>query len=226
MELQTRRSWVAGSLIALGVLGSIALIALSTTLFEDDFSPPKEGWLMGASPDGNAVWSFTPEEYEVLMTRPQGVSLSLNPSGQNFAEYCTEIKAVLLSLIPGEVGLVFGAKDKDQGQGQEGFATFGIFADGSYRLGRLAEGKIENLPVSTEPLKLGVAGTSSLLRVVAKEGTLEFYGNDQLLATLRVEDVPGLDATGEIGFFGHTVGAPLLLGRFDFIRIRTPDCAP
>ncbi len=220
--METRRSCLAGGLIALGVIASIALIAWSTTLFEDDFSPPKAGWLVGASPDGNAVWSFTPDEYEVLMTRPQGLSLSLNPSGQRFAEYCAEIKAVLLSLIPGEVGLAFGAKD----QGQAGFATFGLFADGSYRLGRLAEGKIENLPVSTEPLKLGVGGTSSLLRVVAKEGTLEFYGNDQLLATVHVEDVPGLDPAGEIGFFGHTVGAPLLLGRFDFIRIRTPDCAP
>lgn len=222
MEWQTSRSWIAGGLIALGVIASIALIAWSTTLFEDDFSPPKEGWLIGPSPDGNAVWSFTPEEYEVLMTRPQGVSLSLNPSGQNFAEYCAEIKAVLPSLIPGEVGLAFGAKDR----GQEEFATFGLFADGSYRLGRLADGQIENLPVSTQPLKLGVAGTSSLLRVVAKEGTLEFYGDDQLLATLRVEDVTGLDPAGEIGFFGHTVGAPLLLGQFDFIRIRTPDCAP
>jgi hypothetical protein len=91
-------------------------------------------------------------------------------------------------------------------------------------LGRLSQGLIEDLPVTTEPFKLQPADFFNDLRVVARDGVIQFYGNGELLATLDREET-GLDPTGEIGFFGRSI-EPFATGRFDSIRIMTPDCEP
>jgi len=209
-------------MIALGVLGIFALIVWSATLFEDDFTTPVEGWLVGPDPQGNASWRFSDGEYQVVITRPQAVTWSLAPAGRSFAEFCVEIDTRQLPVARGEVGLAFGFGTQDN---KEIFKTFGIFEDGSYRLGRFTEGQLRDLAVATAPLKLNPAGTGRFnnLRVVAKEGNIEFYGNNQLLATAEAKQV---EATGEIGFFGRSGVEPFVTGRFDFIRIMTPDCKP
>lgn len=220
------RKWssLAGLSIALGVLGLFALIAWSATLFKDDFTEPAEGWLVGPDPQGNARWSFHDGEYQVMLARPEALSWSLAPIVEAFPEFCAEIAARQLPVAPGEVGLAFGFRSQDE---KEIFNTFGIFPDGSYRLGRFAQGQLANLPVATAPLKLypSESGRFNNLRVVARDGELQFYGNGKLLATLKLEQLQ-VKPEGGIGFFGRSGAEPFVTGRFDFIRVMTPDCEP
>ena len=214
------RSSVIGLLIALGVLGVFALVAWSATLFEDDFTTPAEGWLSGPDAQGKATWSFSNGEYQVLVIRPDAVTWSLAPRGESGSEFCLEVDARHLLFSWGEIGLVFGASLQDNG---EVFNTFGVFEDGSYRLGRFAQGELENLPVTTAPSKLYSSGHINNLRVVSRNGTVQFYGNGVLLATAEAEQLQ-LGSVGEIGFFGRSAEAPFAVGRFDYIRVMTPDC--
>jgi hypothetical protein len=209
------------TLIVFSVIGVMALIAWSATRFEDDFSPPKPGWLVGADPQGTAIWSFSGGTYEAFISRPGAVAWSLNPTGESFSEFCVDIVALLTSFASGEVGLAFAARDE---HGNVSFQSFGVFRDGSYRLGRLSQDLIEDLPVATQPLKLQPANFFNDIRVVARHGVLQFYGNGELLAALDREET-GLDPTGEIGFFGRSI-EPFATGRFDSIHIMTPDCEP
>jgi hypothetical protein len=220
-DSRRRKALLYAVLVVFSVIGIMALIAWSATRFEDDFNPPKPGWLVGPDPQGTAIWSFSAGAYEAFISRPEAVTWSLNPTGESFSEFCVDIVALLTSFASGEVGLAFAARD---GDGNVSFQSFGVFRDGSYRLGRLSQGLIEDLPVATEPLKLQPADFFNDLRVVARDGVIRFYGNGELLATLDRKDM-GLDPTGEIGFFGRST-EPFATGRFDSIRIMTPDCEP
>jgi len=209
---------IVGVVIALGVLGLMGVLVWSATIFEDDFSPPKPGWLIGTDPFGNGTWSVIGGEYQVLVSRPRAISFSFAPV-KELSEFCVEsaVRILATSARGSEVGLAVAG----QGTGQATrFLTFGIFSDGAYRLGRFAAGRIEDLPVATAPLSLRPAGLSNTLRIVAQGNTLHFYANDQLLATAQQT------ASGRIGFFGRAGRTPFAIGRFDYIRIMTPDCKP
>lgn len=224
LKFLTKRinSFTFGILIAIVVLVGFALIAWSATLFEDDFTKPVEGWLVGPGPQGKATWGFSDGKYQVLITRPETVTKSLAPTGQDFTNFCLKVGARQLPVSPGEVGLAFGYKDQDKGVV---FNTFGVFEDGSYRLGHFSQGELSNLNVSTAPMKLypSASGRFNNLRVVVQNGTIQFYGNDKLLATVKEQD---LKTTGRIGFFGRSGPEPFVTGRFDYITIMTPDCEP
>lgn len=213
-----KNSMIGGLVIAMSVLGLIGGLVWSATIFEDDFSPPKPGWLIGADPFGNGTWSVVGGEYQVLVSRPRAISFSFAPV-KELAEFCVEsaVKIMGTSARGSEVGLAVAG----QGAGQAArFLTFGIFTDGAYRLGRFAAGAIEDLPVATAPISLRPAGLFNTLKVVAQGDTLRFYANDQLLATAQQSP------SGRIGFFGRAGRTPFAIGRFDYIRIMTPDCKP
>jgi hypothetical protein len=213
-----KSSAIVGMVIALSVLGLVGVLVWSATIFEDDFSPPKPGWLIGTDPFGNGTWSVVGGEYQVLVSRPRAISSSFAPV-KELSEFCVEsaMKIMGTSARGSEVGLAVAG----QGAGQAArFLTFGIFTDGAYRLGRFTAGKIEDLPVTTAPVSLRPAGLLNTLKVVAQGSTLHFYANDQLLATAQQSP------SGRIGFFGRAGRTPFAIGRFDYIRIMTPDCKP
>ena len=213
-----KSSAIVGLIIALGILGLIGILVWSATIFEDNFSPPKPGWLIGADPFGNGTWSIIGGEYQVLVSRPRAISSSFAPV-KELSEFCVEsaVKIIGTSARGSEVGLAIAG----QGTGQAArFLTFGIFIDGAYRLGQFTAGRIENLPVATAPVSVRPAGLFNTLKVVAQGNTLHFYANDQLLATAQQA------ASGRIGFFGRAGRTPFAIGRFDYIRIMTPDCKP
>lgn len=221
MKKSRGKSSLIGLLIALGMLGVFALVVWSATLFEDDFTPPSGGWLSGPGAQGNAKWDFSNGEYQVLVTRPDSVSRSLAPTVESSPEFCLETDARQLPFSYGETGLVFGFNRHD---GQETFGTFGVFADGSYRLGRFTQGEIENLPVTTAPTKLSYNDYNNL-KIVCKNGIVEFYGNDTLLASAEADQL-GLEVGGKAGFFGHSSIGSFTVGSFDYIKLMTPDCDP
>ncbi|MFB6271920.1 MAG: hypothetical protein ABEL51_03395 [Salinibacter sp.] len=214
------RTHLLGGAIAVAVVAAIGLMGLSATLFFEDFQNPAEGWLEGPDPNGNGEWSFSEDTYRVLVTRPEGISQSVVPGDTEPANFCLEISSRVLSNRPAEVGLMFGR------QGDDGSAnTFGVFADGAYRLGRLDGSTIENLPVTTASRKLSPAGTLNTLQIVAQENVVEFRANGRSLAEVDRNDL-SIDPRGEIGLFGRTLGQPLAQGEFNTVRIMTPDCEP
>jgi len=223
MFLSKRISWrepsVIGPLIGLVVLGLFVLIAWSATVFEDDFASPAQGWLSGPDAEGKAQWSFSNGEYQVLVFRPDCVTRSLAPTETSSADFCLETDARQLPFSSGETGLVFGFSRQD---GQETFGTFGVFEDGSYRIGRFTQGQIENLPVTTAPTKLTCSDYNNL-KIVSKDGVIEFYGNNRLLASAKADQL-GLEVRGKTGFFGHSNLGSFAVGRFDYIKLMTPDC--
>lgn len=211
-----------GAVIAVAVVGIVGLIGASATLFFEDFENPAEGWLEGPDPQGNGEWSFSEDSYRVLVTRPEATSRSSVPEDSSFDEFCVEVNSRVLSNRPGEIGLLFGAQDGSEGSNGLTFATF---PDGAYRLGRLDDGSVENLSVTTAPRTLQSAGTFNTLQVVVEEDRLQFRANGETLADANRGDV-SVDPGGEIALFGRSLGEPLAQGEFDAIRIMTPDCEP
>lgn len=218
MGRSRRFSSKPGLLVSLALLVGVGVLAWSATLFEDDFDPPQPGWLLGPDPQGNAVWSASEGIYQVLLTRPNAFSTSLAPAG-SFSEFCLEgvVQQAFNNPSHAEVGLLFAGSGEEE---PASALTFGVFPDGSYRLGRWSDGALVDLPVATPPLKLRREGANNVLRVVVRQDEVRFLANGELLATLQRE------AQGEVGFFGRSPAQAFTAGFFDAIRVMTPDCEP
>jgi hypothetical protein len=216
---RSSRRWPAAAGILAGVLVilAVALIAWSTTWFDEDFETTGGGWSVGLDSTGSGNWRVSNGYYEVFMLRRHSVSRSLAPSGAAIAApFRLETTVRVMPGNIGEAGLVYACT---MDEGEEGCRTFGVFPDGSYRLGRMLRGRLEDLPVATSPLALRSL-TPNTLRIEVDGDTIRFYGNDRLLATITEE---GLEASGEVGVFARSETEPFFVARFDSVVLSVPS---
>lgn len=206
----------AGVMVGFLVIIAIALIAWSTTWFDEDFEDAQSGWSVGLDPTGRGSWRISNGFYEVFILHTDSISRSLAPPGELIeSPFRLESIVRVMPGSTGEAGVIFGYRSSD---GQEEYNTFGIFEDGSYRLGRMLRGRLEDLPVTTAPIGLHPA-RSNTLRIEIDAGVIRFYGNERLLATVTEE---GVDASGEVGLFGRSKSDPFFVARFDSINLSLP----
>ena len=215
-RLRQRPQTAIGVLIGVLVISVVALIAWSTTWFEEDFEGTGGGWSIGLDPTGRGNWRVSNGYYEVFVLRRNSVSRSLAPSGESIsAPFQLETTVRVMPGNIGEAGLVYAYTATD---GEEKYGTFGVFADGSYRLGRMLRGRLEDLPIATLPLALR-SRRPNTLRIEADGNTVQFYGNDRLLATITEE---GVEASGEVGFFARSEEDVFFVARFDSVVLSLP----
>jgi len=208
---------VAGLLLGLLAILVLALIAWSTTWFDEDFEDSSGGWFVGLDTTGRGNWRISNGHYEVIMLQRDSLSRSLSPSAESIEPpFRLETTLRTMGGSPGEAGLVYACIAKD---GKEEYRTFGVFADGSYRLGRILRGQLEDLPVATAPRMFRTHG-SNTLRIEADGDTIRFYGNGLLLATLAEE---GLQSSGEVGLFARSETETFFVARFDSVILSLPE---
>jgi PKD repeat protein len=182
-------------------------------LFQDDFSDPNSGWIVGSFYGFD--WSYTGTgEYRVLSGYANSVAWSWAPKQRNFTDFCLEVdvEQVVAGSLSGDgaMGLIFGGNP--QGRSWTGFAISSgrdIFSVQSLA------GESVSMALNWQRSKaIQPVNTWNHLLVVARNGSVSLYINDTLAST------GNFDTNGAVGVFVETFNQPNTNAHFKNFKVR------
>jgi hypothetical protein len=152
--------------------------AAGTTLFQDDFSKPANGWIVAKT--DYAEFSYAEGEYRVLLNKPDFNTYSILPK-QKYDHVSVEVDARLAS---GPANGVFGLLCRGEADEQTASKAyiFAIRADGVYAiLKRTSPTFWDAIAMGSKSKAIKPGNATNRLRADCAGGKLSFYVNGEKL---------------------------------------------
>ena len=212
MQPTTLRSFLILSVIALAVAGCQANQAKSgSLLFQDDFSKPSSGWLVGQ--DGNGLVQYDRGGIRIYVSQPAAARLSV--PNLSFNDVHIEVDTAKLA----------GPDDNNYGllcryQDEANFYFFEISSDGYYSVGKYKDGVMSLIGMSQMQSHTSIHQGNALnhLRADCAGPNLDFYINGKKVSGVVDNDLK----SGDIGLIAgalKTAGTDVL---FDNLSVLQP----